>query len=307
MRAVKIMLFSVLGATIVAVVALIIASNLERGPAHTFRLVPIGSATNEQLVSDAAALVRRLQSLGYSDTQSQVVGDSISLTLYGSGPQVNDALKGTIAEARFEVRPVECATPLFAPGPPGVIKRGSPPGTAPTATCRARYLLSASSLQVNPDTGIPKNSVGPDPSFIATPNTPGASDVQSEIAIFPAGPASGFSGERLFLGPVQLGNDAIASAGTSKTANDWIVEITFTTATAKKLDLVAKKQFHAYIAICVDGTVVSAPIVEPISASFSSLGGKLQLSAGLTKSEALDLADDLTSPLSVPLKVASSG
>ena len=45
MRAIKIMLFSVLAATIAAVVALIITSNVERGPAHTFRLVPTVSAT----------------------------------------------------------------------------------------------------------------------------------------------------------------------------------------------------------------------------------------------------------------------
>ncbi len=67
-----------------------------------------------------------------------------------------------------------------------------------------------------------------------------------------------------------------------------------------------RQQFHAYVAVCVDGTVLSASIVEPTSTSFRSLGGVLSLRAGFTRSEALDLADDLASPLPVPLVVASS-
>ena len=305
MRAVKIMLFSVLGATIVTVVALIITSNIERGPTHTFRLVPTESATNSQLVNDAAALVRRLQGLGYSNTQSQVVGDAISLTVYGSEQQVNDAVQGAVAQGRFEMRPVECAAPAYRRAT-GTNPNGQSAST-PASGCRARYLLSASALSVDPQTGTPKNAVGPDPSLATVATTPAASDAQSEAALFPAGPNSGFAGDRLLLGPVQVGNDAIASAGASNVSPQWVVNITLTTAGKKNLDLLAEKQFHAYMAICVDGTVLSAPIVEPVSTSFGSLGGNLQLSADLTRSEAIALADDLTSPLSVPLKVAGSG
>ncbi len=134
MRAVRIMLFSLLGATVAAVVALIITSNVERGPEHSFKLVPTVAATRSQLVSDAAALVRRLQSLGYTNSQSEVVGDAISLVVYGAEPQVNDAVQGSIAEARFEVRPVECAVPPYSPP----AQTGVQPPPTPPLRCGAR-------------------------------------------------------------------------------------------------------------------------------------------------------------------------
>jgi hypothetical protein len=294
------MLFSLLAATILAVVALFITSNVRRGPAHTFHLVPTASATRSQLTTDAAALVRRLQSLGYAYTTSQVVGDGISLTLYGPGARVDEALDGAIAQARFEVRPVECAAPPYSTAADSPV-----PSQQPSA-CGVRYLLTASALQVDTHTGKPKSHPGPDPSLAAAPDTPAASDVQSAPALYPANPGSGLAGERLFLGPAQLENGAIASAGASKVGSAWVVQITLTSAGAKDLDAAARQQFHAYLAVCVDGSVLSASIVEPSSSTFDSPGGDIRLIAGFTRSEALDLADDLTSPLSVPLEVAGS-
>jgi hypothetical protein len=304
MRAVRIMLFSVLGATIAAVVALIITSNVERGPAHNFRLVPTENATTSQLVTDAAALVRRLEALGYPNTQSQVAGHGITVTMYGSGKQVSEALDGAIAEARFEVRPVECAVVPYSP--PALTGERHPPPRP--LQCGPQFLLSASALQVDTRTGLPKNAPRADPSFGASPDTPAATDSQSEPALYATGSGSGsrFLDLRLLLGPASVRNDAIASAGASKVASQWVVDVTLTSGGATKLDALAKQQFHAYLAICVDGSVLSASIVEPTSTSFSSLGGELQLKSGLTKSEALDLADDLASPLAVPLKVLSS-
>ncbi len=294
------MLFSLLAATIVAVVALFITSNVRRGPAHTFHLVPTTSATRSQLTSDAAALVRRLQSLGYAYTAAQVVGDGISLTLYGPGAQVDHALGGTIAQARFEMRTVECSAPPYSTAAESGLAARQASG------CGVRYLLTASALRVDTHTGRPKNDPGPDPSLAASPDTPAASDVQSAPALYPADPASGFAGDRLFLGPANLENGAISSAAASRVGSGWVVQITLTSAGEKDLDAVAEQQFHAYLAVCVDGSVQSASIVEPSSTSFSSLGGEIKLRAGFTRSEALDLADDLTSPLSVPLEVTGS-
>jgi len=290
------MLFSLLGATVVAVVALFITSSVERGPGPRFRLVPTATATRSQLVSDAAALVRRLQSLGYSYSQSAIDGDAISLTLYGSESKVDDALRGAISQARFEVRPVECAAPAYSSRGPARQASG----------CAVEYLLSASALRVDPHTGKLGSDPGPDPSMATAPSTSAASDVQAAPAIYPAGPASGFAGERLILGPARVANGSIASAGASEVDSAWVVDVTLTTAGSKDLDAVAEQQFHAYMAVCVDGTVQSASIVEATSTSFSSLGGQIQLRAGLTRSEAIDLADDLTSPLAVPLEVTGS-
>jgi preprotein translocase subunit SecD len=83
-----------------------------------------------------------------------------------------------------------------------------------------------------------------------------------------------------------------------------LLDLELTTAGAKKYNALAKSQFHAYMAVDIDGTIISAPIIEPISDSFASLGSKIEVAAGFTKSQAVDLADDLTSPLVIPLKLA---
>ena len=94
------------------------------------------------------------------------------------------------------------------------------------------------------------------------------------------------------------------SAGTSHEGSHWSVDLTLTTAGGKNFDSLAKNQFHAYIAIYVDGTVISDPLVVPTQSSYSAFGSKVPIYAGLTMNQALDLADDLASPLAVPLELA---
>ena len=75
MRTTRIVLFATLAAVIAASVALAMVSNVTRGPASHF---PAGSdvtGTSSELSSDAAAIVRRLQSLGYADSQSRANGE----------------------------------------------------------------------------------------------------------------------------------------------------------------------------------------------------------------------------------------
>lgn len=303
MRATRIVLFATLAAVIAASVALAVENNATRGPASSFELVPTQAATSSELISDAAAIVRRLQSLGYKDTQARANTSSIEVTMYGSAPKLRAALEAALAAADIEVRPVVCAAPLFAGGG----HAGQQPGpalAAPRLTCGSKYLLTAGALRIDTTTGQPARNVGPDPvlAYVASTSRPG--DVPSRTVLLATGQASGFSGERLLAGPADVVNADIASASTTFVASEWIVDLALTTSGAKKYNALTKSQFHAYVAVDIDGTVISAPLIEPSESSFGSLGAKMQIEAGLTMNQAVDLADDLTSPLVVPLELA---
>lgn len=303
MRTTRIVLFAMLGATIVAIIALAVESNVTRGPAHSFKLVPEQSATNAELRSDASAMVRRLLSLGYKDTAAAVDGNSIDLTVYGSAPQSRAAVQGALAAAILYVRPVECA----APGNVGVESSGQvePRRTGPASLqCASRYLLTAAALHVDTNTGLPTAHVAPDPDLDSVPTTLQSEDKASNTVLLPTGSRSGFDGERLVAGPAVVVNADVISAAASYQQPVWLLVLDLTSAGEKKYNELAKSQFHAYVAVDLDGTVVSAPIIEPTSNSFGSFGAKIQITAGFTKSQAVALADDLTSPLAVPLKLA---
>jgi hypothetical protein len=69
-----------------------------------------------------------------------------------------------------------------------------------------------------------------------------------------------------------------------------VVEVHLTPAASKTWDTVAMTSFHQLLAIDQGGTVISAPLIEPTQASFSSLDGKIVVSGGLTHHEAASLA-----------------
>ncbi len=71
---------------------------------------------------------------------------------------------------------------------------------------------------------------------------------------------------------------------------NWVVEVHLTPAASKTWDTLAMTSFHQLLAIDQGGTVISAPLIEPTQASFSSLDGKIVVSGGLTHHEAASLA-----------------
>ena len=67
----------------------------------------------------------------------------------------------------------------------------------------------------------------------------------------------------------------------------------------------AEKYFHEIIGIDLDGRAVSAPLIEPSGSSFTSFGGRKQISGDFNKTTAEELAAVLDSgPLAAPLVVA---
>jgi preprotein translocase subunit SecD len=59
-------------------------------------------------------------------------------------------------------------------------------------------------------------------------------------------------------------------------------------------DALAKQQFHAIIAIDLDGQVISAPITQPTESTPTSFNGQVQISGSFTEDQAKLLATDFT-------------
>ena len=59
-------------------------------------------------------------------------------------------------------------------------------------------------------------------------------------------------------------------------------------------DTLAQQQFHAIIAIDLDGQVISAPITQPSQASLTAFNGQVQISGNFTEDQAKTLATDFT-------------
>ena len=55
----------------------------------------------------------------------------------------------------------------------------------------------------------------------------------------------------------------------------------------------AQANFHQYVAIDLDGLVESAPLIQPNNASFTSFGGKGEISGNFTQATAKTLALEL--------------
>jgi preprotein translocase subunit SecD len=302
-RTTRIFLFALLGATIAGAIALAVESNVTRGPALSFTLVPAQSATSADLQSDAAAMVRRLISLGYKDTLAKADGDAIDVTMYGSAPKLRAALLAALPAASLEMRPVECAAPAFS----GVGSSGNQIQSLPQArpACAAKYLLTAEALRVDTTTGLPATRIATDPGLASVPSTSQSEDQADLTVLLPTGAAAGFEGDRIVAGPAEVANVDVVSAQASLNSPEWVLDLNLTTAGEKAYNALAKNQFHAYIAVDIDGTIVSAPIIEPTSSTFAAFGAKVAIDAGYTKAQAVALADDLTSPLVIPLKLAN--
>ncbi len=68
----------------------------------------------------------------------------------------------------------------------------------------------------------------------------------------------------------------------------------------------AQLNFHQYVAMALDGGVLSAPLIEPQTATFVSFGNQMEISGAFSATEAKDLAAVLSSgPLPVGFTLQS--
>jgi hypothetical protein len=147
----------------------------------------------------------------------------------------------------FSIRPVLCGAPAYtAPTPPA----------APLPACEAQYATTASNIDVNTTTGVPAHTIGPDPIFASSPSTAAEDDEPASSVLLLADPAAGVQRyPRFVLGAAQFNNSGIAKveAQYDRSISGWLVNITLTTPGATEWNAIALVNFHAFIAIDLDG------------------------------------------------------
>ncbi len=213
----------------------------------------------------------------------------ITTTSSGSGTSQSTPSLSGVAASRTTVliRPVLCyAPPYSATTPRPVGPLGGPP-------CAAPYELTASALDVTPTSaqqGYSSNNIAPDPSLAGYANS--THDSPNKTVLLGGQPRIN-GGERYLLGPSEMRLSAanVGSVAAQKNhTGQWIVTIHLTSGGAVAWDRVAQENFHQLLAIDVSGKVVSAPLIQPTQASFTSFDGAMQISGALNASIARGVA-----------------
>lgn len=257
----------------------------------------------------------RVNGLGVSGAEVQTTGkNQISVSI----PGVTDAqqvLKQIGQTARMYFRPVLCY------GYPQAVPKNSktktlPPSIETIPPCSSSSQITTSSLQITPDSSSPSgftsNSVPPDPQYASYASTSVTKpDYPTSTVLLPgiAGACNdGSSPTRCVLGAAQMTGHSIASAqATQNQTGQWVVDYTLTGTGSGLWDKVAAQNFHLPLGIELDGQVYSAPIIQPTQGTFTSFGGKGEISGSLTQQDAQNLAQAMNyGALPVVLKAATS-
>ncbi|MGO9028190.1 MAG: SecDF P1 head subdomain-containing protein [Acidimicrobiales bacterium] len=189
--------------------------------------------------------------------------------------------------AVFSLRPVLCYAPPLA------VEAGQATATGPLPVCSPSSALTTANLNVAPDSGdmngyTSNSNLRADSRFAAYPSTPAADDQGSDTVLLPGSGAAG--GQRYVLGPATVTGSDVASAHASMQSGQWVIVVDLNGHGATKWDSLAQEQFHALVGVVVNGTVVSAPIVQPTQASFSSFDGQVEIAGAFTGPQAKAIA-----------------
>jgi len=270
-------------------------------PKVVLSLVPVGAATSQALSADAGTVTLRLDALGDGGDSAAVRGDRIVVT----GDRAVSTPTALTRPGRFSLRPVLCGAP-----PAGQRSTAAP---RPLPACQPTYRTDATALDVVPSAtaadGYTAATVPPDPAFAAYRSTPPADDDVRADALLPADPTGGAQQyQRFVVGPSPAGSWPMSSArATYDTSIDsWAVGFRLTPQAALRWDRLSDRSFHEYVAIDLDGEVLSAPLIEPTQGAWASFEGQGEIAPYLTRAAARAVAALLASgPLTVPLHVGS--
>lgn len=204
-----------------------------------------------------------------------------------AGPAPSATAAGKVS---FSIRPVLCYAPTYA------VPVGQAPSAGPLPACSPSSQLTASNLQVAPDSGnvngyTSNSHVNADPQFATYPSTTSSNDKQGQDVLLPTTPADGSA--RYVLGPVGLDRSAIAHAHVTHIGGQWAIYLALTSKGSEQWDTLAAQQFHAIVGVVINGRVVSAPITQPTQQAFTSFHGQLQISGGFTEHQAKVIASEL--------------
>jgi len=242
----------------------------------------------------------RVDAAGVSGANVNSQGGNVVVQLPGlKNPQAVIKLISNTAQLTF--RPALCQANPYSPP-----KKGTTLPPLPSACTSSTYSIQlppTGSLTVSSSSTNSSNlsSIPADPALSSYPTTQPAYDdlhPHSPVLI----PLVGGGGFRNLLGPAEMNGTAVASAIAQFISPDWVVNATLTNKGSTEWDNLTKKYFHEIIGIDLDGQVVSNPLTLPGQATWTSFGGRVQISGNFTQTSAQDLALDLNyGSLPVPL------
>ncbi|HTB09633.1 MAG TPA: protein translocase subunit SecD [Acidimicrobiales bacterium] len=271
--------FGALGATLSAGWGPKLGLDLAGGLSVVYK--PTTKATLADMQEVVTILNNRVNGLGVSGATVNLQGKDVNVSV----PGVTDArqvlaIVGQTAQLLF--RPVLCEAEVGAKKSLKYVAPGKLP------TCGAQYQTTAANLAVNTSTQEPTNSIPPDPAFTNIKSTEPKQDFKKDEVLLPV---LGDKGLRYVLGPSQLTGRAVKKAVAQQDqAGAWVVNYTLTGKGSPAWDKVAQENFHAMVAIELDGVVQSAPLILPGQASFTSFDGSGEISGSFTEGSAKTLA-----------------
>ncbi|HEY1824585.1 MAG TPA: protein translocase subunit SecD [Acidimicrobiales bacterium] len=242
---------------------------------------PATKASLTDMQEVVTILNNRVNGLGVSGSTVNLQGKDVVVSV----PGVTDARKvlqvvGQTAQLLF--RPVLCEAEVGAPSKAKYVAPGKLPA------CGSQYQTTAANLAVNTSTQEPTNSIGPDPAFTNIKTTKPDQDYRKDEVILPY---LGQKGVRYVLGPAELTGQAVKKATAQQDqVGAWVVNYSLTKTGSPAWDAVAQKNFHAMVAIELDGVIQSAPLILPGQATFTSFDGSGEISGSFNQSTAQTLA-----------------
>jgi hypothetical protein len=254
----------------------------------------VGPGVSErELRADATIMRNRLAILGDRGAHVSISGDS--LVVSGGPAQLSDPTSALIASPSLLVRPVLCLSDPYQAVSP------SPAVSLPSTCAGTPYAIAPA---IPNSIGYSENSPVHDPVLAGYPSTTPAQDAQNPggVALLPV---AGTTELRYLVGPTALTlSSKVASARVVQEHGTWIVRIQLDPQAAALWDQVADTYFHLQIAVDLNGSVVTAPLIEPDQTSYSSFNSQIELSGSQSKVSAEVMAAALQSgPLPIPLEL----
>jgi hypothetical protein len=264
----------------------------DRAGAVVLHVTP--GVTEKQLRADAVVMRNRLAILGDGRARVSLAGGSLIVT--GGPAQLSDPRSALTASPALLVRPVLCLSGPYRPS-----SQGSP-GDLLSNCAGTSYAITPAT----PDgDGYTTANFSNDPALAGYPSTSPAQDADNpaDVALLPT---AGSSGERYLVGPTALTlSSKVASAEVAKNRlGGWVVRVQLDAGAAAQWDRVAYEYFHLQIAVDLDGSVVTAPLIEPSQTAYTSFDSRFEMEGFQSDAEATAVAAALQSgPLPIPLHV----
>jgi preprotein translocase subunit SecD len=191
----------------------------------------------------------------------------------------------------FSFRQVLCFAPAVRALP-------TPQRSSAKLQCLPEYRIVPTRLQIhkspNGSTGY-FEKVAPDPHLMEVPDTQNVSNTSGANVLLSGVNATAAS-VRYVLGPALLTSLSVSSADSAQINGQWVVNYGLTVHGALLWDAIARRNFHAEIAVVANGEIYSMSIIEPSQKTYTSIGGFGEISGGLSQREAMALAGQMWQP-----------